>query len=402
MATADVEKVIADPTALTKAIDTKVKADKKATQKALGDYIASEEVQKAMIKDAESGLQAIRDMQTSFDTVYAILCTIDAQKWKNKGEVIKPLAPTWLTYGAKFTLYLAETETLASKGKALIDTFTTNVINGILLNKEVSVKDKKKRTKFFLDQANKHEETIKAIDKLTVNYKNLSDLVTAFKASFDQLMFEVGQSLNDEVKRLQVDLAGLNTKLAEYTKSAQVLRDAAIGTGAAASALIATGVLAPLGLLAAAAAIILGGFAIDMTGNPVYPGKQLIYSLIVNKITGIKKDIVNKESELVTAQKNLSHYNQLAPKIKIASDNMASITDKLKVITSVFKTVKNDLQQAYDHFDTAKSADEMELTEDRNAELVLTAKLYASIAVVLNTFAAGWDSAVKKPAVQEG
>ncbi|KAF7329434.1 hypothetical protein MKEN_00205500 [Mycena kentingensis (nom. inval.)] len=364
--------VDSDPSTIQTAFQAKAAQDPVGTNTAVCNYLASSAVRERLVQEATDGLEAIRSMQASFTSVYALLCQVDLQKFTIQGKVIQALAPTWRGYSDRFTDYLSDTEALAAEGRALVQTFKETVLDTILLNNNVSMVDKVKRTQFYVDEVNGNTKTINDTNTLIANLAGLSADVTAFKVTFDTTMADAGKSLTDDIKSIKESLEVLRAKLKAYQESAGMLTKATEGVGITAGVLIVTGGLAPIGLLAAAVAVILGGFAIDAT---------------FNKVAGAQAEVDAKEKalEIATAQK--ATYDKLAPEMAIASADMLSITDKLAVLSKV----KSDLIQANTHLNRANNAGQKTMDADELSALQLASKVYDALGAILETFANGWD-----------
>ncbi|KAJ7709129.1 hypothetical protein B0H16DRAFT_1822291 [Mycena metata] len=121
---------------------------------------------KHMINKVKEGLQAIHDIQMAFESVYGLLAKVDAQRFTGSdSNVIQEFASTWRGYSDAFTASLRQTETLAAKGKAAIDTFV-NTIVPILHSTSMSVDDKKKRLDFFITNMDQNGQNDQDIDAL--------------------------------------------------------------------------------------------------------------------------------------------------------------------------------------------------------------------------------------------
>ncbi|KAJ7030965.1 hypothetical protein C8F04DRAFT_1111952 [Mycena alexandri] len=330
-----------------------------------------------MIKEAQDGLQAIHDIQVAFASVYGLLTQVDAQNFKGSdGNVIQKFAPTWRGYSDTFTQSLSQTETLAAKGKAAVDTFVKNIIP-ILQNTSMSVTDKATRLTFFTNNIDQNDQNVKDIDALILVYDGISKDVTAFKATFEETMTQVGNKLTTDIQRANDDIELLQQTLGEFTaKKLGIAGGVLSGVG---GVLIATGGLAPLGVIVGIAGIVLGGLAIDA---------------YFNKVAAIKTDLANRKADLVNLQGQQSAYNKLSPDIKIACADMVSISTKLAILTGVFKTVKSDIVEQNQHLTTASQADTAELADIRNQQIELAAASYANLSEILETFSNGWSTSV--------
>ncbi|KAJ7733134.1 hypothetical protein B0H16DRAFT_170891 [Mycena metata] len=382
VATLTMDDVIADPTLLQNAIDQKVKEDPAAVNKALSAYMKDDATRQQMIDEAKEGLQAIHDIQVAFESVYGLLAKVDAQSFTGSdGKVIQKFAPIWRGYSDAFTASLSQTETLAAKGKAAIDTFVKTIIP-ILKNTDLSVDAKQTRLGFFINNMNQNDQNIKDIDALILVFDGISKNVTSFEATFEETMKQVGTKLTTDIARAKEDIALLQQKLETQLQTAKTLGIAAgvsLGVG---GVMMATGVLAPVGMLIGLAGIIMGGLAIDA---------------YFNKVAAIKKDLADKKDELATLQKQQDAYNTLSPEITIACASMLSISTKLGVLAGVFKTVKGDIVEQNEHLKTASGADDADIADVRDQEIELAAASYANLAQILETFADGWTTAAAAP-----
>ncbi|KAJ7016975.1 hypothetical protein C8F04DRAFT_1158560 [Mycena alexandri] len=332
-----------------------------------------------MIKEAQDGLQAIHDIQVAFASVYGLLAQVDAQNFKGSdGNVIQKFAPTWRGYSDTFTQSLSKTETLAAKGKAAVDTFVKNIIP-ILQNTSMSVTDKATRLTFFTNNIDQNDQNVKDIDALILAYDAISKDVTAFKATFEETMTQVGNKLTTDIQRANDDIELLQQKLDAQLEAAKKLGIAGGVLSGVGGVLIATGGLAPLGVIVGIAGIVLGGLAIDA---------------YFNKVAAIKTDLANRKADLVILQGQQSAYNKLSPDIKIACTDMVSISTKLAILTGVFKTVKSDIVEQNQHLTTASQADTAELADIRNQQIELAAASYANLSEILETFSNGWSTSV--------
>ncbi|KAJ7740138.1 hypothetical protein B0H16DRAFT_59069 [Mycena metata] len=378
----NMDDVIADPTLLQNAIDQKAKDDPAAVAQALSAYMKDDATRQHMIDEANEGLQAIHDIQVAFGSVYGLLAQVDAQNFTGSdGKVIQKFAPLWRTYSDAFTTSLSQTETLAAKGKAAIDTFVKTIIP-ILQNTSTSVDYKKTRLTFFVNTMDQNDQNVKDIDALILVFDGISKDVTSFKATFEETMTQVGNTLTSDIQRANEDIALLQEKLEAQLETAKKLGIAAgvsIGVG---GVMVATGVLAPVGMLLGLAGIIMGAVAIDA---------------YFNKVAAIKTDLANKKDELVKLQGQQNAYNKLSPDIKIACANMVTISTKLGVLAGVFKTVKADIVEQNQHLSTASGADDLDIADVRDQEIELAAASYANLAQILQTFADGWTTATTAP-----
>ncbi|KAJ7226527.1 hypothetical protein B0H12DRAFT_1149085 [Mycena haematopus] len=263
-----------------------------------------------MVQEARDGLQAIHDIQQAFTRVYSLLAQVDAQNFKGPdGKVIQKFAPTWRRHSDTFNLSLSKTETLASKGKASIDTFIKSVLP-IIKSTSMTLTDKRIRLNFYATSIDLNDQNAKAIDDLLVVYSQLGENVGAFKASFETEMQQVGQKLDTDIKRAKEDIEAIKAKLAAHQETAKKLAISAgisvdIGAG-----LLCTGFLAPFAYACFGAALVLGAKAIDEW---------------YNQVRKIKAELADKQSTLAA-------YQKLAPAV--------AITLKLQILTQVFKLVR--------------------------------------------------------------
>ncbi|KAJ7441045.1 hypothetical protein B0H11DRAFT_526161 [Mycena galericulata] len=377
-----VSDLFANPDALNTAFEQKVQQDPVGTANALSDYMKDPATRQRMVQEAHDGLQAIHDIQLAFGRVYALLAQVDAQNFKGPdGKVIDKLAPTWRGYSDTFNQSLSQTETLASQGKASIDTFTQSVLP-ILQSTTLTLADKKARLAFYANSMDQNDQTVNAIDALLLVYSELGNNVAAFKASFETKMQQVGQKLDTDIQRAKEDIEIIKTKLAQHEETAKKLGiSAGIAAGVGAG-LLATGVLAPFAYASFAASLVLGIKAIDE---------------YFNKVQQIKHELADKKNDLAALESQRSAFQKLAPAVTAAASDMGLIAEKLHVLTEVFKLVKNDIVNASAHLDTASQADNADVTDIRNDQLSLAATSYASLAVILETFATGWSTQVTPP-----
>ncbi|KAJ7441047.1 hypothetical protein B0H11DRAFT_2292515 [Mycena galericulata] len=373
---------VANPDALNTAFEQKVNEDPAGTAKALSDYMKDPATRDRMVKEAQDGLQAIHDIQEAFGRVYALLAQVDAQNFKGlDGKVIDKLAPVWRGYSDKFNTSLSQTETLASQGKALIDTFTTSILP-MIQSTTMTADAKKARLDFYANTIDQNGANVKAIDALVAAYNGISNDVSAFKATFEEKMSQVGQKLDTDIQRAKDDIVLIKEKLAQHQETAKKLGIAGGVLGGVGGALIITGGLAPIGVLIGIAGVVLGGMAIDE---------------YFNKVAAIKHELADKEAELTTLESQKSAYQKLAPAVTAASSDMSLIMTKLTVLTQVFKLVKNDIVVANEHLVFSSQADTAEIIDIRNEQIALSATSYANVAEVLNAFASGWSAAVTLP-----
>ncbi|KAJ7501601.1 hypothetical protein B0H11DRAFT_2371849 [Mycena galericulata] len=377
-----VSDFVANPDALNTAFEQKVQQDPAGTAKALSDYMKDPATRQRMVQEAQDGLQAIQDIQQAFGRVYGLLAQVDAQNFKGPdGKVIDKFAPIWRGYSDTFNTSLSQTETLASKGRAAIDTFTKSILP-ILQSTTMTVDDKKIRLNFYTNNMDQNNQNVTEIDALVAVYNGISNDVSSFKATFEEKMMQVGQQLETDIQRAKDDIEIIKQKLAQHQETAKKLGIAGGVLGGVGGALIITGGLAPIGVLIGIAGVVLGGMAIDE---------------YFNKVAEIKHELSDKQAELATLESQKSAYQKLAPAVTAASSDMSLIMTKLQVLTQVFKTVKNDIVAANDHLGTSSQADTAEIIDIRNQQIELSAESYANVAVVLNNFASGWSAAVTLP-----
>ncbi|KAJ7226535.1 hypothetical protein B0H12DRAFT_274973 [Mycena haematopus] len=319
-----VDTLIANPDALKAALDQKIQENPAAVVKSLADYMENEDTRKRMVEEAQNGLQAIHDIQQAFDRVYGLLAQIDVKNFVgNDGKVIQKFAPIWRLYSENFNRSLSQTETLAAKGKAAIDTFIRSILP-ILGNTNMSVEAKKTRLNFYIKTMDQNAQNITAIDALVAVYQGISNDVSAFKATFEEKMKQVGQRLTTDIQRAKDDIADVKARLAQSMETAKKLGIAGAVTGGIGGIMIATGVLAPVGMVLAIAGIVLGAKAIDE---------------YFNKVKALKGELVDKQAVLTKLESQQDAYNKLSPAVAAASTDMALIMTKLVVLSQVFKTV---------------------------------------------------------------
>ncbi|KAJ7030970.1 hypothetical protein C8F04DRAFT_1364772 [Mycena alexandri] len=359
-----VSNLFADPDALHAAFNQKLQQDPTGVTKSLSDYLQDDDTRQHMVQEAQDGLQAIHDIQLAFERVYGLLAQVDAQNFKGPdGNVIQKLAPTWRGYSDTFTQSLSQTETLATKGKAAVDTFVKNIIP-ILQNTSMSVTDKATRLTFFTNNIDQNDQNVKAIDALLLVY--------------DQL----GKDLDLDIARAKEDIEGIKTKLAEHQEAAKKLGISAGISAGIGAGLLATGFLAPLAYACFGASLVLGIKAIDEW---------------FNEVQKIKGELADRENDLAGLESQRTAYQKLVPACASASQDMSLISGKLQILTQVFKLVKSDIVDASTHLNTASQADNADVTQVRNDELELAAASYSMLAVILETFATGWSTQVKAP-----
>ncbi|KAJ7016970.1 hypothetical protein C8F04DRAFT_486623 [Mycena alexandri] len=377
-----VSDLFANPDALHAAFNQKLQQDPTGVTKSLSDYLQDDDTRQHMVQEAQDGLQAIHDIQLAFERVYGLLAQVDAQNFKGPdGNVIQKLAPTWRGYSDTFTQSLTQTETLATKGKAAVDTFVKNIIP-ILQNTSMSVTDKATRLTFFTNNIDQNDQNVKAIDALLLIYDQLGKDVAAFKASFETKMQQVGQKLDLDIARAKEDIEGIKTKLAEHQEAAKKLGISAGISAGIGAGLLATGFLAPLAYACFGASLVLGIKAIDEW---------------FNEVQKIKGELADRENDLAGLESQRTAYQKLVPACASASQDMSLISGKLQILTQVFKLVKSDIVDASTHLNTASQADNADVTQVRNDELELAAASYSMLAVILETFATGWSTQVKAP-----
>ncbi|KAJ7701975.1 hypothetical protein B0H16DRAFT_1832857 [Mycena metata] len=198
-------------------------ADLAEVANALSTYMKDDATRQRMIDEVTEGLQAIHDIQVAFQSVYGLLAKVDAQNFTGSdGQVIQKFAPTWRGYSDAFTASLSQTETLAAKGKAAIDTFVKTIIP-ILQSTSMSVDDKKKRLDFFITNG----QNDKDIDALILVFDGISKDVTAFKAAFKKTMAQVSNKLATDTRHANEAIALLLKKLDVQMKTAKKLGIAA-------------------------------------------------------------------------------------------------------------------------------------------------------------------------------
>ncbi|KAJ7740153.1 hypothetical protein B0H16DRAFT_1729180 [Mycena metata] len=84
--------------------------------------------------------------------------------------------------------------------------------------------------------------------------------------------------------------------------------------------------------------------------------------------------------------------NNLAPAIHVAYEDMASLQQKLNVQIQLERAKKSEIREQNDRLLTATQADDVEITDIRNAEIELAATSYANLAQILETVADGWTT----------
>ncbi|KAJ7733120.1 hypothetical protein B0H16DRAFT_1580004, partial [Mycena metata] len=86
------------------------------------------------------------------------------------------------------------------------------------------------------------------------------------------------------------------------------------------------------------------------------------------------------------------NWNNLAPAIHVAYEDMASLQQKLNVQIQLERAKKSEIREQNGHLSIVKQADDVEITEARNQEIELAAASYANLAQILETFADGWTT----------
>ncbi|KAJ7733129.1 hypothetical protein B0H16DRAFT_1580024 [Mycena metata] len=377
-----VSDLFANPDALQTALNQKVQQDPAGVTQSLSDYLKDDDTRQRMVQEAQEGLQAIHDIQLAFERVYSLLAQVDAQNFKGPdNKVIQKLAPTWRTYSDTFTKSLIQTETLASKGKAAVDSFVHNILP-IIRSTAMSAADKKIRLDFYATSIDQNDQNVKDIDALLLVYDQLGTDVAAFKTSFETKMQQVGQKLDTDIARAKEDIEAIKKKLAAHQETAKQLGISAGISAGIGAGLLATGYLAPVAYVCFAASLVMGIKAIEEW---------------FNEVQKIKGELADKQTELAGLESQRAAYQKLVPACASAAQDMNLISAKLLILTQVFKLVKSDIVDASTHLSTASGADDADVTEVRNDELELAASSYAMLAVILETFATGWSTQVKAP-----
>ncbi|KAJ7501532.1 hypothetical protein B0H11DRAFT_2275172 [Mycena galericulata] len=373
-----VSDLLANPDALNTAFDQKVQQDPAGTTKALSDFMNDPATRQSMVQEAQDNLQAIHETQLAFGRIYSLLAQIDAQNFKGPdGKVIGKLAPTWRGYSDTFNQSLSQTETLASQGKALIDTFTKSILP-ILQSTTMTLADKKARLAFYANSIDQNDHTVTAIDALLHAYGELENNVASFKGYFEATI----EKPYIDIQRVKEDIEILKTKLAQYEESAKKLgisADIAAGVGAG---LLATGVLAPFAYASFAASLVPGIKEVDE---------------YFNKVQQIQHELADRKNDLAALESQPNAIQKPSPVVTAAAsemDHMCLTTEKLQILAQIFKLVKNDIVDASFQLNTADSAD---LTDIRTEQLSLAATSYASLAIILEMFATGWSTQVTPP-----
>ncbi|KAJ7736687.1 hypothetical protein B0H16DRAFT_1695326 [Mycena metata] len=216
-------------------------ADPAIVANALSIYMKDDITRKRMINKVKEGLQAIHDIQVAFESVYGLLAKVDAESFTGSdGNVIQEFAPHGGdTAMLAFTASLSQTETLAAKGKAAIDTFVKTIIP-ILQNTDMSVDAKKKRLDFFIANMDQNGHNVKDIDALIIVFDGISKDATAFEATFKKTMAQVSNKLATDTRHANEAIAVLLKKLDAQMNTCTQAKDLGIVAGASLQHLLAS------------------------------------------------------------------------------------------------------------------------------------------------------------------
>ncbi|KAJ7501597.1 hypothetical protein B0H11DRAFT_2224474 [Mycena galericulata] len=392
----DISAMLDDPDALQTAISTQLQANPTVSIPQLATFIESDAVKARMVEEANKGLEAIYTVQNTFFGVLGPLAQVDAGNFKGAdGNLIRKFAPEWLGYFKVQTFSvldaytelidvfllaqtlinnLNKTKLLAGAVRTLITTFTQDILP-LLADDTILAAEKQSRIDAFLKLIDANERAICDVDTLVASYDSLSKNVTAFQATFNQTMKDVGKQLDVDIQRAQQDIADVKARIAAHVEAGKKLGLTAGVLGTVAGGLSATGILAP--------------FALIFTGLAIFFGiseAQKYY----DKSQKLKEELTSDENALATLNANKATYDSLQPEIYNTSKDMDTITVKLAALTTIFKTLKADVVSANEHLGFAESAHDADIGDIRNSEIKLAAASYANLNLLLDTFAVGW------------
>ncbi|KAJ7441039.1 hypothetical protein B0H11DRAFT_2292511 [Mycena galericulata] len=371
----DISAMLDDPDALQTAISTRLQANPTVSIPQLATFIESDAVKARMVEEANKGLEAIYTVQNTFFGVVAPLAQVDAGNFKGAdGNLIRKFAPEWLGYFRTLIDNLNKTKLLAGAVRTSINTFTQEILP-LLADDTVLAAEKQSRIDDFLNLIDANERAICDVDALVASYDSLSKNVTAFQATFNQTMKDVGKQLDVDIQRAQQDIADVKARIAAHVEAGKNLGLTAGVLGTVAGGLAATGILAP--------------FALIFTGLAIFFGiseAQKYY----DKSQRLKEELTTDENTLATLNASKATYNFLQPEIYNTSKDMDTITVKLAALTTIFKTLKADVVSAKEHLGFAESAQDADIGDIRNSEITLAAASYANVNLLLDTFAVGW------------
>ncbi|KIY66045.1 hypothetical protein CYLTODRAFT_423771 [Cylindrobasidium torrendii FP15055 ss-10] len=346
----------------------------------LSEHLKDEKTRQRMEDEAKKGLDAIRAIRDAFGRVTDLLSKIDAKEFKGMdGKTIRKFEPEWDTFRKTFNDNLLKTEGLATAARASIDSFCKGILP-LLEMPAMDFAEKSKNIDAFVKNIDSMEKAVCVVEDLVKSYQDLSAKVTVFRNTFVETMDQVGQHLEADIKRVQEDIDRLNETIARHKSSAKNFAIAAGASGVVGIAagigacFVATGILAPLAIICIGAAVLFGISAADE---------------YFNKLKQAEKDRDAKQAELDALKLKRDEYQKLRPDIDNAVVDMGTISEKLLVLTTVFKTIRNDALKVKLHLQNSSNAEQPDFM--KKTEIGLTAQSYANLQVILDAFAAGWE-----------
>ncbi|KAJ7740144.1 hypothetical protein B0H16DRAFT_1758327 [Mycena metata] len=390
----DISTMLDNPAALQAAISLQLQVNPTVSIPQLATFLDSDSIKTQMVEEANQGLEAIHTIQDTFFRVLVPLTRIDAQNFKGTdGQPIRKFASEWSVYYRVKQLFvplhthssrcslvqnlignLNNTKLLANAARTSIDTFTQEILP-LLANETIVASQKQSRVDEFVKLIDSNERAICDVDTLVASYSTLSENVTAFQAAFNQTMVLVGKQLDADIVLAQNDIADVKARIAAHVEAGKELGLVAGALGAVAGGLCATGILAPVALLFTGLAIF---FGINKAQEYRDKTKQL------------NDELAKDESALDALNRTKAEYDSLQPVVHNASNDMGVITVKLAALSTIFKTLKADVVAANVHLTTGQGAQDAGMGDIRNAEIQLAAASYATLKLVVDTFAVGW------------
>ncbi|KAJ7733132.1 hypothetical protein B0H16DRAFT_1696224 [Mycena metata] len=371
----DISTMLDNPAALQAAISLQLQINPAVSIPQLATFLDSDSIKTQMVEEANQGLEAIHTIQDTFFRVLVPLTRIDAQNFKGTdGQPIRKFASEWSGYYRNLIGNLNNTKLLANAARTSIDTFTQEILP-LLANETIVASQKQSRVDEFVKLIDSNERAICDVDTLVASYSTLSENVTAFQAAFNQTMVLVGKQLDADIVRAQNDIADVKARIAAHVEAGKELGLVAGALGAVAGGLCATGILAPVALLFTGLAIF---FGVDKAQEYRDKTKQL------------NDELAKDQSALDALNNTKAEYDSLQPVVHNASNDMGVITVKLAALSTIFKTLKADVVAANVHLTTSQDAQDAGMGDIRNAEIKLAAASYATLKLVVDTFAVGW------------
>lgn len=285
-----------------------------------------------------------------FDKILHTVILFDSKNYRKKkddgspnGDYIQKFEPTWRGIKKSFNDYIWESREVATSGAGHAQAFHDTLLP-MIADKDVSVADKKEELKYYIAQIDKTESEAK---NMVTHFEDVSTRIGTFSTLFQAASKDAGLNIDAAIAKVTKEIEELDETIKKYKEIAEKAFNWMIGGAVVEGigcAMILTGFLAPIGLIA-----LVGGAVCGLwNAKEGYDAEE--------KVEEAEKKKAEKKTELARLTADKAEHEEIHGKIVTSMKEAETIGIRVLAISKVWAVIRTEAQTISDALHKAEGA----------------------------------------------